>query len=256
MAITRIENDQAAVHSRFLYAVPWVAGVAMLALFLILGNWQLQRADEKRAVLSGFEAIADTEHRPLNLATEPLESLRFRPVAVSGQYLPEQQFLLDNQVSKGQVGYRVLTPLVHADSGQTVLIERGWIPRGPDRDTLPQVSAGLPGETTTVLGHVYLPFGKGLRLGPMDETSVGWPRVIQYLDFETIGERLQRVVPPLTVRLDPDQPHGYDRDWRPVLPMGPERHLAYAVQWFGLALALVIIVAILVYRRRFRDHGD
>lgn len=254
MTTTLFADYLVSARSRFFRWAPWVTGVALLVLFLFLGNWQLQRADEKRAVLAGFEAAASARHQRLDLSVEPLESLRFRPVMLSGHYLPEQQFLLDNQVRQGQVGYRVITPLLDRDSGRTVLIERGWIPRGPERETLPDVTAGLAGDVVTIRGHVYLPFGEGYRLGAMDEAPGVWPRVIQYLDFAAIGERLQQDVPPLTVRLDPEEPLGYEREWRPVLPMGPERHLAYAVQWFGLALALVVIAMVMAYRRRM--HGN
>lgn len=240
--------------SRLLRWSPWVAGALLLALFLSLGNWQLQRADEKRAVLADFEAAAAARHQPLDLSVEPMTLLRFRPVVVSGHYLPERQFLLDNQVREGRVGYRVITPLVDG-SGRTLLIERGWTPRTQERGTLPEVSEGLSAEPVAIRGHVYVPFGEGYRLGGMDDNA-SWPRVIQYLDFEAIGERLQRDVVPLTVRLDPDQPQGYLRDWRPVLPMGPERHLAYAAQWFGLALALVVIAIVLTFRRRHHARGS
>jgi surfeit locus 1 family protein len=254
MTATPFADNLVSVRSGFFRWAPWIAGAALLVLFLFLGNWQLQRADEKRAVLAGYEVAGRSEHQPLDLSVEPLESLRFRPVVLSGHYLPERQFLLDNQIRQGQAGYRVITPLVVGASGQTVLIERGWIPRSPERGTLPDVSEGLPGDAVSVRGHVYLPFGDGYRLGTMDVASDPWPRVIQYLDFGAIGGRLQRDIPPLTVRLDPKEPHGYLREWAPVLPMGPEGHLAYAVQWFGLALALVIIAAVMAYRRRF--HGN
>ncbi|AGA34658.1 Cytochrome oxidase biogenesis protein Surf1, facilitates heme A insertion [Thioalkalivibrio nitratireducens DSM 14787] len=254
MAPTVGVNQRGAARARFLRWVPWVAGVALLALFLALGHWQLQRADEKRALLAAFEAAAGERYQPLDLSADPLETLRFQAVVVSGHYLREQQFLLDNQVREGRIGYRVITPLVHSGSGRAVLIERGWIPRSPERGMLPDVSEGLSADPVSIRGHVYVPFGEGYRLGAMDDAAT-WPRVIQYLDFEAMGERLQRDVVPLTVRLDPDQPSGYLRDWRPVLPMGPERHLAYAVQWFGLALALVIIALVLTRRRRFHEYG-
>jgi surfeit locus 1 family protein len=85
----------------------------------------------------------------------------------------------------------------------------------------------------------------------MDDGQLGWPRVIQYLDFEVMGERLGRPVAPLTVRLDPDRALRIRaRQWAPVVPMGAERHLGYALQWFGLALALVVIVLVLLLRSR------
>lgn len=254
MTFTLRTGHQRPARSRLFRWVPRVAGILLLAVFLSLGNWQLQRADEKKTVLAAFEAAAKGQHQPLDLSVEPMTLLRFQPVVVTGSYLPERQFLLDNQVRDGQVGYRVITPLADS-SGRTLLIERGWVPRSPQRGKLPDVSEGLNADPVSIRGHVHVPFGQGFRLGGMDDAA-SWPRVIQYLDFEEMGARLQRDVVPLTVRLDPGQPQGYLRDWRPVLPMGPERHLAYAVQWFGLALTLAIIAIVMTYRRRLHGHSN
>ena len=254
MSLTLSTGGLNSLRSALFTWIPWLAGVLCLALFVSLGNWQLQRADDKRAVMADFERAADAPHGSLDLSVRPLEALRFMPVQFQGRHLVDRQFLLDNQVVNGQVGYRVLTPVEHQASGRTVLLERGWISRGETRAGLPDVETGLPAGQVTIRGHVYVPYGEGYRLGVIDEGRTEWPRVIQYLDFEAIGERLGRHVEPLTVRLDEDAPHGFARDWRPVLPMGPERHLAYAVQWFGLALALIVIALIVVYRRR--THGN
>ena len=44
----------------------------------------------------------------------------------------------------------------------------------------------------------------------------------------------------MVLLLDKDQPGGFVREWNPVV-VGPERHVGYAVQWFALAAALVIL---------------
>ena len=51
-----------------------------------------------------------------------------------------------------------------------------------------------------------------------------------------------RVWTPTTelVLLDAREPQGFLRQWQ-APGFGPERHIAYAVQWFGLALALTVI---------------
>jgi cytochrome oxidase assembly protein ShyY1 len=49
--------------------------------------------------------------------------------------------------------------------------------------------------------------------------------------------------------LDPQDPDGYARDWRPG-GMTPERHFGYAVQWFGLALTVIVVYVVLLVRNR------
>jgi cytochrome oxidase assembly protein ShyY1 len=58
---------------------------------------------------------------------------------------------------------------------------------------------------------------------------------------------------PRVLRLDPALKVGYLRDLN-ILPntLPPERHLGYAVQWFGLALAVLITALVLTLRRRRR----
>ena len=51
--------------------------------------------------------------------------LAYMPVQMSGRFLPDAYFLLDNQMRGGQVGYEVLDVL-QLNSGGSVLVNRGW----------------------------------------------------------------------------------------------------------------------------------
>jgi cytochrome oxidase assembly protein ShyY1 len=51
------------------------------------------------------------------------------------------------------------------------------------------------------------------------------------------------------ILLDPGEPGGYVRNWAPP-GFPPMRHVGYAVQWFGLALALAVIYIVTNFRRR------
>jgi surfeit locus 1 family protein len=57
------------------------------------------------------------------------------------------------------------------------------------------------------------------------------------------------------VLLDAGEPDGYVRNWlAPGFP--PLRHIAYAVQWFALALTLLVIYVVTNLRRGIgRDAG-
>ena len=79
------------------------------------------------------------------------------------------------------------------------------------------------------------------RLGEAEEAVTGWPQVIQHVEFADIGERLGEDTLPVVVQLASDEPHGFARDWKPVYGISPDKHRAYAMQWFTLALVLVVI---------------
>lgn len=81
----------------------------------------------------------------------------------------------------------------------------------------------------------------GFRLGE-EEPRAGWPYRIQLIDTEKLEEELGYSLLPIVLLLDKDLPDGFVRDWKPLpLRFGPEKNVGYAVQWFGLAAALLII---------------
>ncbi|MBS0376202.1 MAG: SURF1 family protein [Proteobacteria bacterium] len=209
--------------------VPTVAMLALGALCVALGQWQLGRAAEKRALAAEF---ARGDAAPVALPPVP-DGARYARVAVSGRYLAARQFLLDNMTHEGQAGYRVLTPL-ESDGGTLVLVDRGWLPVGANRALLPPVAVGeAPRRVTGRLDR--LPRA-GIELAATAER--GWPRRVSYPRLAELEAALGRPLYPAIVLLDPTAADGYVRDWQPPAP-GPERHLGYALQWFAFAATLV-----------------
>ncbi len=220
--------------------------VGLSALFLSLGNWQLNRADEKRILQRDYERHTTLDPVKLLLPLMDVDEWRYRKVTVQGKFDTEKQFLLDNQVKNSIAGVNVLTPLKLQYQEKSVLVDRGWIPLGSDRTQLPNVS--MDADIVSLVGTVYAPFGEGYRLGGMDEGQSSWPRLVQYLDFDEMSKRLGYAVEPLTIRLDASSPYGYQRNW-PILQIVPERHVTYALQWFALAAVLVVIYLALSFKR-------
>lgn len=218
--------------------IPSVVAGCLFLLFLSLGNWQLNRADEKRAIIQDYEQRSQLSSSELALPLSKPEQWRYRKVKVSGRFVEDRQFLLDNQVFRGQVGVNVITPLKLSYKEQVVLVDRGWVPM-TDRSQLPEVD--IETNTVNLEGTVYVPYKEGFKLGDMEEgIHFIWPRLIQYLDFDQISNSLGYPVAPLTIRLDPASPYGFHREWQPI-PLRPDTHTAYAMQWFTLAGVLIII---------------
>lgn len=216
-----------------------------MGILLGMGTWQLQRAEEKKEILSLYAQRSAETAIPLDIGRESYAALRYRNVIVTGHYDEARQFLLDNQIRNRRAGYSVLTPL-RIGNGKSVLVDRGWVPQGLTRQLLPKVN--VQQLETVVRGQVYVPFGRAFSLGSIDAGSQLWPRVIQYVEFSEISARLGYDLLPLIIRLQPDAPDGYLRKWMTV-PFTPARHVAYAVQWFGLAVALLLIVGIAMSRK-------
>lgn len=222
--------------------------LALLLISLSIGfsRWQLDRAEEKNQILEAYRQRASESAVPLPGNIEELDQWRYRKVHATATPVPDRQFLLDNQTHQGRAGFNVLTPF-KLESGDLLLVDRGWVPLGEDRQTLPDVS--IPEEPIRMEGTIYAPHKQAFSLGDMDEGEVGWPRIIQFLDFDLLERRLDQTLHRFTVRLDPAAQYGYSRDWN-IISLSPDRHKGYAFQGFAFAATVLAIFLILTLRRK------
>ncbi|HBR96994.1 MAG TPA: SURF1 family protein [Gammaproteobacteria bacterium] len=222
---------------------PSVAFLILLPLFLSLGFWQLERAAEKRNLLAQFDEKIQLQPRNFD-QIDPLVATMV-PVRLTGKFITEQ-FLLDNRVHKGQPGFEVLSAFKLDNDGRVVLVNRGWVAVGRSRDNLPSLdSAGLT--AVEVVGLFTRP-SSALRLGEaIAKPEADWPLLVNYLDYDAMGAALNQSLIPGVVQLS--APKGpYPRIWQPVAH-GPEKHYAYALQWFAIALVLSILYVVLNSRK-------
>lgn len=215
-----------------------VLAAVFILLFTRLGFWQIERSEEKRVMLQAEAALAKQE--PLLWDVTQHVPLQYQRIKAHGHYLPDI-FFLDNQHQQHQFGYDVLSPLVLQD-GSVVLIDRGWVPGDSTRRTLPQIDT--PKDTIQILGHVYFPSQNQWILGPAIEQKEQKIAVLELLDTKIVTQVLQKKVYPFIIRLGKDENYGFVRQWA-IVSMPPERHLAYALQWFAMALAILIIFLVL-----------
>ena len=231
---------------------PSVAFALVFPLLLGLGLWQTERAGAKQELLdrrAASDAVA-----PLWLGREArlAESDRYRAAEVRGRYSAGQQWLLDNRIFRGQAGYHVFTPFIlEGEQRPRLLVNRGWVAVGPSRDFLPLLP--LPEGTVNLSGRLDRPASVGLILGEVPLQSVDDKVLLQALDLASLGAARGLDLLPFALVIDEGQAGALQYDWSPVPEMGPEKHLGYAVQWFGLAVALLIIYVGVNTRR---DGGD
>ena len=218
---------------------PSIATLVLLPGLVWLGIWQLERAAWKQGLVDAHATSVRLAPVSLKWLLDTEQQLTdYRPVAVSGHYDLGHQLLLDNRTYRGHAGYQVLTPLRLKDQ-TAVLINRGWVPLGQSRAVLPE----LPGPAGKVLldGLVKLPPDRLFRLGSAEEVHQGWPQVVQQLELAQLEQRLGYRLLPMVVLLDTADEHGFVRDWKPAYDVPPDKHRAYAMQWFTLALVLLLI---------------
>ena len=222
--------------------------VLLLTVFVSLGRWQWDRAEQKEALARGFAAGAE-QAQPLGaLSTATLP--RYAVVSVTGEWEAARQFLLDNRTRDGRAGYEVLTPLRLAD-GRWLLVNRGWLPFEGLRDRLPEVATGLTPGAVTLRGRLDELPTAGLASGRAAPALSGaWPRVTSFPQTAELAAALGGVrLEPRVVLLDASAPAGYRRDWRPFVK-GPEQNISYAVQWWSFGVLLLVLFVKMNLRTR------
>lgn len=222
---------------------PTLAAVALVALFVALGFWQLGRAQFKRELWADFDTASQSTHTSVHTIAELARLKRYTPVTVTGRYDLGHQVFLDNRVEKDRVGVDVLTPLRMVDGW--ILVNRGWLPLPPTRTPLP--AAPGPSGTVSVSGLVSPPPATGLRLGTTPPPE-HWPWLTPYLLMDDVAESLEGTLSDRVILLDPQADYGFTRDWKPAT-FPPERHMGYAFQWFALAVAVAVVWVALNLRK-------
>ena len=215
--------------------------IALCVLFVRLGEWQWQRGVHRQAEWGAFARGADA---PIEPGVRALQSLpRFQRIRVAGEWDAAHQFLLDNRSHAGLPGYEVLTPL-RLSGERVLLVDRGWVAFTGSRARLPDITLRDPGPLSLTGRLDNLPVG-GLALGhAAPAADGGWPKVTSFPQLSELAAALKHPVEPWMLLLDPTTADGYVRQWQPPgLP--PLRHWAYAIQWWGFAVTLVIIWGIM-----------
>ena len=229
---------------------PTVAVLLCLPILIGLGMWQLERAGQKRdRQLTYDRAEAGATFRLDGPLADPA-AFEHRRVEVEGRFDPDHTWLLDNRIHRGVAGYHVLSPFRLSSGGGWLLINRGWVPVGGDRRILPDIVT--PAGDVTLKARIKLLPEKVILAGRVDEPQGTGTEVIQYINLSGLEQLLEQPLQPFLLRLSPDQPHGYAREWV-LAGMGKDKHLAYAVQWFGIGFALAAMYLGYAIRRRPLD---
>lgn len=232
--------------TRLVFDLEWrttLLTALLLPLLVGLGFWQLERAEEKRVLAGRNAERASLE--PVSLAE--LDALADdeqadRRVRLQGRMLAVPQLLVDNQLRGGRYGHDVISLFIDEPSGYAVLLNRGWVPGDASRRSLPRVD--VPADELRLTARVYVPPGKPYVLQEERFDGLDDRMLVQQAGSPALREALAAATDePLfehELRLLPGQPAGFRRDW-PVVNVSPAKHRGYAVQWFTMAAALVLL---------------
>ncbi|WP_298633291.1 SURF1 family protein [uncultured Umboniibacter sp.] len=216
--------------------------LALLILLINLGFWQLQRADWRAEQWQALEQqLQQPAARLAQMDSYPVHRL----VETQGQWLNEEALLLQNRTYDGQAGVEVLVPF-RTNEG-LVLVNRGFVGWNYGA-SLPAISAA---KNSKVLG----------RIAPVDQNPVLNQRVdtastlVQTRDLKVLSDRLG--APIITeIRLVAEHPDALATNWQ-FNRIGPEKHLGYAVQWFCMSFALLILwIVVFIRSKKNNNNGE
>ena len=220
--------------------IPAIAFALLLPMLLGLGCWQLQRAQEKQHLLEMQASRQKGQPIQLNMEspTEFVDDWLFQPVRVFGKFDDAHQILQTNQIRDGKVGFFVLTPFLLANGNKAIMVNRGWV---ADKAGQTQLTQNLPRQTLEIRGVINQFSRPGIVLAGADQPTEGWSSSVQVVNTTVISERFGYEIFGYQIELDPSYDYGFSRNWQHSLSMPPEKHQAYAVQWFLLALTLTVL---------------
>jgi surfeit locus 1 family protein len=209
--------------------IPTAAALVTVVLCVLAGHWQQQRMHEKEALLAQIRAAAALPSVPLPTNVGDWHAWRFRAVTMTGRFDARHQFLIDNRLHEGRVGFGVITPFI-LDDGRTVLVDRGFVAAGASRAVLPDPRP--PQGDVVVRGRVDVPSAGYLELGDRPPSiAAPW----QNVDPQRFAQATGIAVPPIVVDALDGAGDGSIVAEVPAPDTGVEKHLSYMLQWYTFA---------------------
>jgi len=243
-------------------AVRWTSYIAVAVVFAVacgfLSNWQFTRNADRAEQLALVARNYDAEPVPLEAIIAPGTALgaadEWRPVALEGEYLADQQLLVRNRPHGGTAAFEVLVPFRLTD-GRVLLIDRGWVPPGEDQPLPDAIPAPPEGDATIIA-----------RLRPAEQLPASGrsapegqvPSINPDLVAETIepgaGAELELSAYGVMVSEDPAPATRPAAFAAPSEDPGP--YLSYAIQWILFAIMGFVFIGYVIRTERRHRRED
>ncbi len=227
----------------------WKASLTFLLLLLLvlsLGVWQIDRGYNKKELENTF---LERQSQPVKEIkyNEFLESDLYRNVVLEGKYL-EKIFFLDNRIHNGKLGLKVFSPF-ETTNNNLVLVSRGWIEL-EDRSKLPTVNTT---KNVLKLQGVLRPESQDFVLENEEMNNKNNPILLQTVNLSELSNFLGKPLSPYILELSELSESAFVKTWQPI-NLSSFRHFGYAVQWFGLAVVLIVGYVFFLRKGEIKDN--
>jgi surfeit locus 1 family protein len=218
-----------------------IVTVLLVGLCLALGLWQIQRLQWKENLLAELQEAQEGPKIYKETLPEELDALaaeNFRPIMLPGEFAHEHELHMIGRSRNGQPGYNIYTPFRIADDGRMILVNRGWVPQDKKEPADRPEDARFDG-VVFVSGFISVPQGGSLFLPDHDVSGNIW----FWPEIARINVEKNLNLPPVVLEMVNDTPppgqlpiarNGYEVEMR-------NDHLNYALMWFSLSFAGLVI---------------
>jgi len=229
--------------------VPTLFTVPAVLILLALGIWQIERLHWKEGLIAQRDAAVGAAPIAPPQTLAEARGLEFHHVVAEGEFQNDKELFLAASSDGGDSGYQVVTPFRMTD-GRTIFVNRGFIPLELKDQT--KRAAGELSGTVRVTGLLRVPpNGKPSFFLPDNRPDLNlW----FWVDLPAMA-RQDAIADPVPFYIDADKtpnPGGWPKGGITRLDL-PNDHLQYAITWFSLAVALVVIYVL--YHRRDPPRG-
>ncbi|MFD5277740.1 SURF1 family protein [Pseudarthrobacter sp. NPDC058362] len=226
---------------RFLFSSKWLGYLLLAAIFasacVFLGRWQMDRRAETLAEINRVVSNYSAAPVPFAQAKDQFQALapekEWAQVELKGSYDPDAQRIVRNRPLNGQPGYEVVVPF-RLDSGETVIIDRGWLPIGNNNPGSPDsVPAPPAGDVTAVvrLKHPEPELQRGAPEGQLASIDLkAYAAQLSYPILTGAYGQLASETPPAA-----EMPYPFPK---PSVEEGT--HLSYSLQWFAFGVLMFV----------------
>jgi cytochrome oxidase assembly protein ShyY1 len=206
-----------------------------------LGLWQIERAAEKDNIIEKFNELQNNPHKPIN--TED-KFANWEPISSYGTFT-QYIILEDNALLDGQAGYKVYQ-YFRFEENSGVFVNRGFIARGRLKNEVPEITT--PSGQFLIKGSALYKNSNAF-VKNIEESD---KRIIQEFNIGLISNVYPELradnIRPYIFNLDKNDQFKFKEIEKPI-NMSSDKHIGYAIQWFGLCLVLIVLT-IIAFRRK------
>ena len=218
-----------------------IFAIIFVPITISLGVWQIERANEKKLIIANYDKLLVSA--PIALQKNQMLN-NWQPIETTGTY-EDTIVYEDNAINNGKAGFKVYH-LFRNDDGTFIFIHRGFIERNLIKNNLPEVE--IPAEKKLIYGTTLFKQNNTFVKNIEESDS----RIIQEFNASLLIDKYpmlkDKYLHPFLFNLDIRDVNKYQPIEKPV-NMTASKHIGYAIQWFGLCAALIILT-IYAYRRK------